>query len=265
MKKAMILSLVLMMLAAVPAAACELPNIETGAAAMSGAAWWVISGSHHVMGRMNEKETLQIYPAQNVEGAYITGAVETGLIREKGEMRYMAVNGSACGLTRVEVTVSIRAEYMEEVRWIVARRMGEGAAVDAGNVIACTIRRTQATVCHYFFSSTVDRILIGTVTVNNGRDAFALYMGDWTGDGLPELGFAAGYIVQQYKTPEKPQGNPQNSQSSTQSKDCGKKGGCTLVIQVNAQININSTVTNNQNVNINNGCNKNGHMVNCVK
>ena len=259
--KKLLVFVVLMMLVVTPALACEeapvLPNIESSTSVFCTEAHMVISENHHIIGKLRPDEVLPFCPPQNVNGSYVTGVVDNGIIREKSEMRYFVAEEVVCGLTKLNVSVQIREEFTQAVKEVISRRLGEDAEYSASSIIACTIGRTTETLYHYFFSTQVNKVIVGTVTFNKGNATTPLYLGDWNGDGLNELGFAAGYVIQTFAP------SPAPCKTTTETKSCTKKTSSpcgTTVVQVNFQLNLFSTVTNTQTV----GCNP-CVRVNCIQ
>ncbi len=259
MKKFLCMVLALMMaLAAIPAAAecgcgecaecaCNAGQIdvagvlrargESAAAAgvYSGASWWALAENQLVVGIKSLEELGSVLPMQTAGKPYIRGNVDNGLIREKGMLRAV-IGGVACGLTKVDIAVRIKTEYISLVESIVARRL-EGVDMSANSVIACSQWWAGETVGHIFFTASAARIAVGVVSVNGGQDVIQLYAGDFDGDGAPELGFAAGWMVKE--PPKAPEQRPGKECTPCNRKPCGKGGGGICV-----QINIFSIVKN---------------------
>ena len=253
MKKLLSLVLALMMalMASVPALAecgcgeCEscactpgvlMAKSETVAVAgvYTGLSWWALSESQHVFGLKAPDEAVAALPAPSAGKSYIRGAVETGLIREKGTMQAL-YGGAVYGLRSIEVTIRIKQEYIALAETIVHERLGADAEITANTLIACTNWWRGETVAHIFFTSSSARVAIGTVTVNGGADTILLYAGDFNGDGTLELGFAAGWTVKQPEPPKSPEKTPCDKKpcQPCNKKPCGKGSGCTVNIQIN--------------------------------
>ena len=261
MKKLIALMMVaLMLIPAMVAVACEeadavLPNIESGSQSESGPAWVALDAEYQMLyGKTSETEEVEIRPAKCAEKNFVRGIVEDGILRYKGEMRYLVNDGQVFGLTKIEVTVEIGEEYQGPVENILLRRMGDEAKVNAGNVIACTIGRTQTTVFHYFFRASDSCVKVGRVFFN-GTYIANLYMGDWNADGLMELGFMAAGI----RVPLDANGEPVAQEettvtaTATAQSACSSASGnniCVQITQNNYQINVGSTVNNCLRVNM---------------
>ena len=289
MKKLIAMVLVAVMMIPAAVYACDgtavLPNIETAAWDVSGCAWVALSAENRLMyGKLSEEEKLEIFPAKSMNGAFVRGITESGVIREKGEMRYMLLEGTVIGLTKVEVTVKIEAEYWEIVESIVNRRMEKYEEITAADIMACTLGRTESTVYHYLFGRTSGYIAVGSV-VFNGKNTVSLCVGDWNFDGLADLGFPV-YLgnpdseaTEKEEEPETTQ-EPEPEPAATPEpivntvyvketivkevvKETVKEPSCVKIIQNNFQTIVNSTVTNTQKVILNNGggCRK----VECVE
>ena len=187
--------------------------------------FWVISNNQRVIGKKAPNETVSILPPQSPAYKYVCGCADTGLIREKAGMR--AVYGeSLCGFTSVNAVVTIKPEYYSAVENVVINKLNE-YDLTANKIIACTMWWDGNTVAHIFFTSISEKVAVGSVTLNNGKDAVILYMGDFDGDGSMELGFTAGWNTET-RNPE-PSPSP-NASSKSDSKGCCKKG---CVIQIN--------------------------------
>ena len=204
----------------------------------TGVSFWALSESQHVIGLKAPDEQVPVLPIQPVGKSFIRGAVENGLIREKGTMQAL-YNGAVYGFTQLEVAVQIKQEYVSLVETVVHERIGADAAVTANSIIASTNWWRNDTVSHIFFTTASVKIAVGTVTINNGQDVIILYAGDFNGDGTLELGFSAGWTV---KEPE-PEPVPENPTETpcVQKTPCQKqcKKGC-----INIQINLLSIVKN---------------------
>ena len=276
MKKLYCLILISMMLIPAAARACEeaavLPNIETNGLNLTGGAWLAVSQENHLLfGKLAPDEKLDISPARSLSGVYVRGITAEGVIREKGEMRYVILDGAVCGLTKADVSITISTEYQSTVESIVSRRMGKADGITAADVMACTIGRTETTVYHYMFGRYASYIEVGTA-VFNGKNAVSLCVGDWNGDGLSDLGFPVflGRPEQETKEPEpEPAAEPEPEPivihdtvyvKETVVREVVREKTCVKVIQNNFQLNINSTVKNCQKV-ILGGC----HAVQCAE
>ena len=243
MKKLFVLMMVAMLLIPTAVQACSgeavLPNIETPACAEEAECVWVVLSqeTQQLFGKMFPNENLPVYPVQSVEGKCVRGIYEHGLWRFKGEMKYLLVDGMVCGLTKVRANVWIDEIYTEAVRKIITRRMGEGCEITAQNVIACTIGRTEETVYHYMFHRDADKIPIGRVLFSGASTEAVIYMGDWTGDGELELGFAisAGTVCPEAEPETHDEPAPQETQPSESSdRNSCKKTKCGVTnIQIN--------------------------------
>lgn len=203
-----------------------------------GFSWWAVSESYLVIGKKAPDEAVPVLPAQCPVSDCVRGCVDNGLIREKGALRVLFDgNGMAVGLKKLQVTVQIRQEYLALVSGIVHERIDADAEMNAANIIACTNWWQNDTVSHIFFTTYSDRVPVGTVTVNGGKDVIILYAGDFNGDGTLELGFAAGWVTPPAPTPDPvPQKTPCTQKTPCQ-KQCKK--GC-----INIQINLLSIVNN---------------------
>lgn len=221
-----------------------------------GSAWFALTSENRVIGKISPFENQPILPACPPQKPYIGGCMDNGLIREKGSMTTMTdLNGAVFGLKSVHVSIQIQKEYISLVESIVHSRL-EVDEITANSIIAATMWWQETTVCHIFFLPSASRVPVGTVTVNNGKAVIALFVGDWTGDGIPEIGFTAGSCPAPEPTPEPiPDPAPAPKAENTETrKDCQKTSvcvrNCYTIIQINNQVNINSKVTNVQNVSV---------------
>lgn len=207
-----------------------------------GAAWWALAESQLVIGIKAPNEQAAILPMQAPEKTFIRGAVDNGLIREKSVMRVtFGTGGAVYGLTQIQVSVRIRAEFVGLVESIVYNRIGAGADITANSIIACSQWWDGMSVGHIFFTSATEKTAVGTVTVNGGADTIILWAGDFDGDGTLELGFCAGWTERQPEPAPERVPTPSDKKPCTpcNKKPCGKGGGCW-----NIQINIFSMVKN---------------------
>lgn len=230
-----------------------LPNIECGMQNDVGPAWVAMDAEYQMLyGKISETEEVEIRPARRPEKNFVRGVVEDGILRYKGEMRYLVADGQVFGLTRIEVLCEIGEEYWDAVEDIVIRRMSDEAEMTAGNIIACTIGRSENTVYHYFFRASDSAVKVGRVFFN-GTYAANLYMGDWHGIGQMDLGFMAAGI----KVPLGANGEPVTQEetvtettvtaTATAQSACSSASGnniCVRITQNNYQVNIGSSVNN---------------------
>lgn len=192
MKKLLSMILMIAMLMPISVYSCDetnaavLPNVDA-ATDMCGYVWVAVQSSTHCLyGMLSPAEKVSIYQAQTDTGR-VRGISAQGVIRTKGEMRYMVISESVCGLTKVQASVHISAEYLAIVTEIVRRNLGEDAEVTAANIVACTIRRTQSTVTHMMVGRNVSKVAIGSVLFHGAEMAATLYIADWDGDGQLDL------------------------------------------------------------------------------
>ena len=207
-----------------------------------GAAWWAMAESQLIIGIKSTNEQAAILPMQAPGKNFIRGAVENGLIREKGMMRVtFGAGGAVYGLTQAQVSIRIKAEFVGLVESIVYNRLGAGADITANSIIACSQWWDGTAVGHIFFAGASEKTAVGTVTVNGGADVIILYVGDFDGDGTLELGFCAGWTERQPEPAPERVPTPSGKKPCTpcDKKPCGKGGGCW-----NIQINIFSMVKN---------------------
>lgn len=167
------------------------------AAGYTGNALWALSTQQHITGILDLDQVEEYMGMQDPPKPYIRGFLENGLVREKGVQYYdFDSRGNFYGLTTVRTTVNLAPEFAGLVDEIVRAVCGipETDRLTVDNYIAATYCFVgDQYIGHRFFKSNVQKWKVGTVTVNDGRDTFDLYMGDWDFDGQPDLGFAAGW------------------------------------------------------------------------
>ena len=248
MKKLIAVLLVAMMLIPAAVYACEgtgiLPAKESTAEGLSGDVWVAMEKSTACLfGKLSPEEKTGVYPAQTACVKYVRGITVRGITRIKGEMRYMVVDGCVYGLTKVWASVRIEEEYKGIVSQIVARRMGEDAEMTAGNVIACTLYRTDSTVTHMLAGTKADKIAVGGIFFDGSAMEAGLYITDWNGDGLPDLVLAVnpGDPNKASATPEpEPETTPEPARptqtAAPANNSCGGKRPCVQNIQINLGI-----------------------------
>lgn len=239
------------------------------------ATYWALTEEHHIAGMKNPTEAVSRLSVQNVTDLYVRGFSENGVIRDHCAVKVICFEGTAVGFTKLtNVTVSVNPQFYSVVASIVSRRIGEGTAVCAQSIIASTTWRMENYIAHIFFSAGTDRFVVGNITFNAGKDIALLYAGDFDGNGTLELGFAPGWF--DYVPASDPEPEPVKepdpvvvvhnyyvTQQTTRNV-CNKVTH--QIIQDNRQVNINSTVTNNQkqivNINTRRNCDQ---RVQCLK
>ena len=285
MKKLIAYILVLMFAAAavlvllsVDAMACEetgipLPKIEEGAEQLSGCAWFAVDTTRHIVGKWDAGAREEVFTATAEEAPFILGLLDNGIVRAKGELSYTEMGGWVLGLTRLETSVEIYAEYAGQVGVIVEDRTGEG--MSAAAVIAATQWRTAGTIYHVFFLPDSPKAAVGVVRINGGRSSATLYAGEF--EGVLCLGFVTGGMPCQPEEEPEPEATEEPEPQPTPEpviiretvvvketvvRECVKQP--VTVIQNNFQINYKSTVTNCQKVILSGGgCG--GKSVHCVE
>lgn len=212
MKKLGILALAMALLLTMAsgAYACETagPIKAMGAkenSAAYGESWWAITTGMKVAGKISPEESAGINAGAGVCGAAVQGITENGILREKSAIRYTE-GERIVGLSRLKVGVTIETQYLETVKAIIFRRLGEETALCANSVISATLWWEGSTVCHIFYSNAAARVRVGAVMIEGAACPAELYMGDFDGDGERELGFAPGWVQVNDcgKEPEKP-------------------------------------------------------------
>lgn len=158
-----------------------------------GEALWALSDSQHVTGILDPQTVEERLPAQNPAKPYIVGFLDNGLVREKGLQEYcISASGTYGGFTYVCTKLEIFPQFEEIVDEVVMDTIGYEPN-DVLDYILATMYFECKYAGHMFFKTNVSKFHVGNVTVNEGKNTFPLYMGDWDNDGKYELGFAAGW------------------------------------------------------------------------
>ena len=211
MKKAIaVLALVALLAAVSGAKACDtagpLKAVDVKASgAVYGESWWAITTGMKVAGKTSPEESAAVNAGAGIYGAAVQGITENGIMRERSMIRY-AEGEKIVGLSCVKASVTVEARYLETVKEIICRRLGEGTAFCANSVISATLWWEGSAVCHIFLASAAARVRVGAVMIEGAAYPAELYMGDFDGDGAFELGFAPGWVQVNDcgKEPEKP-------------------------------------------------------------
>ena len=239
----------------VTAFACEseppaLPIIENGIMSCSGYAYFALDESLHICAKISVNENVPVFNSSLSESAYVRGIVGNGIIRSKGEVRYLNIGGMLCGVTKIKCSVTIKEEFTQAVQSIIDRRIENDSEMNANTIIACTMWRTQDTISHMMFTSNTSYAHVGTLMINECTAPICI--GDFDGDGLFELGFPAGSWIEEKESDPEPEivtviNNNYYVTEKTETSVCNK------IVQDIRQINVNSNVINNQKqiVNIN--------------
>lgn len=199
MKKAIaVLALVALLAAVSGAKACEtagpMKAVDANkSGAVYGESWWAITTGMKVAGKVSPDESAGINAGAGVCGAAVQGFTENGIMRERSMVRY-SEGERIVGLSCVKASVTIEARYLETVKEIIFRRLGEGTALSANSVISATLWWEGSAVCHIFYSDAAARVRVGAVMIEDAAYPEALYAGDFDGDGERELGFAPGWV-----------------------------------------------------------------------
>ena len=221
-------------------------KIETGNT-YTGRAYVAMEQEQHLTGLLCETEKAEVFPAPRNIRPYVRGVVENGIVRAKGVLAYHEISGIICGLTETGCAVTIYPEYAQAVAEIVARRIGEDAKVNEATIIACTQWRTETTITQIFYTEKTAWAVCGSVFFDGAQYPAALCIGDFNGDGAPELGYIAGGMPQEPEKPKEPE--IMVVEKTVYVEKVVEKtvvNNCTKIIQDNRQININSNVTNKQ-------------------
>ena len=218
----------------------------------TGKSWWCISENRLITGKIRADEKVDVAKITEQSTPFVRGFVDNGLIREKGAIKYMEIGGTILGLTELEATVTVWEQYADAVATVVHEKLGEDVEISANSILSCSLRWEASTVYHMFADQYSGRIPFGTLALNGGNSTTLIYFCDFDGNGTAEIVFSAGWIP--YEEPEKPECKPDPIvivQEKTVYVE--KTTACKPITQIINQLNINSTVTNTQMVNINNG------------
>lgn len=243
-------------------------NAEVTMNVYTGKTWWCISENRLVTGKIRADEKTEIAKITEQKTPYVRGFVDNGLIREKGEIKYMEIGGTILGMTELEATVTVWEQYAEAVATVVHEKLGQDVEISANSILSCTLRWETNTVYHMFADQYSGRIPVGTVTVNGGSSTTLIYICDFDGNGTMDFVFSAGWIA--YEEPKQPEPEPSCEPEPAEEPEPECKPETTVIVhektvyvekttvckpitQIINQVNINSTVTNTQTVNINNG------------
>ena len=184
MKKILLITALLMVLmVSVGALACDdfpvnVPVLvaKGGASAtFTDASWWTVTEDCTLAGIKDEGEILRHLGVQHVCGMYVAGWLDNGWTRDAAAIRVTEMGGQTVGLTLLKnVTITVYAEYTELALEIVENLFGEGTGLSANAIAAGATWWENGYATTIFAPSYCDRIVIGSVTFNNGSDATPL-------------------------------------------------------------------------------------------
>lgn len=174
-----ILSLVMVLMVSVGALACDdVPVLVANGGAsvtFTDASWWTVTEDCTLAGIKDEGEILRHMGVQRVCGMYVAGWLGNGWTRDAAAIRVTEMGGQTVGLTLLKnVTITVYAEYTEWARGIVENLFGEGTELSANVIAAGATWWENGYATTIFAPSYCDRIVIGSVTFNNGADVTPL-------------------------------------------------------------------------------------------
>ena len=178
-----ILALVMALMVSVGALACDdvpvnIPVlVANGGASVTctDASWWTVTEDCTLAGIKDEGEILRHLGVQRVCGMYVAGWLDNGWTRDAAAIRVTEMGGQTVGLTLLKnVAITVYAEYTELAREIVTDLFGEGTALSANVIAAGATWWENGYATTIFAPSYCDRVVIGSVTFNNGADVTPL-------------------------------------------------------------------------------------------
>lgn len=177
------LALVMALMVSVGALACDdVPAkvpvlVANGGASMTftDASWWTVTEDCTLAGIKDEGEILRHLGVQRVCSMYVAGWLDNGWTRDAAAIRVTEIGGKIVGLTLLDnVTITMYAEYTELAQEIVENLFGEGTELSANTIAAGATWWENGYATTIFAPSYCDRIVIGSVTFNNGADVTPL-------------------------------------------------------------------------------------------
>ena len=139
------------------------------------ASWWTVTEDCTLAGIKDEGEILRHMGVQRVCGMYVAGWLDNGWTRDAAAIRVTEIGGQTVGLTLLKnVSITVYAEYTEWAREIVENLFGEGTELSANAIAAGATWWENGYATTIFAPSYCDRIVIGSVTFNNGADVTPL-------------------------------------------------------------------------------------------
>ena len=178
-----ILALVMALMVSVGALACDdvpvnIPVLVANGGAsvtFTDASWWTVTEDCTLAGIKDEGEILRHLGVQRVCGMYVAGWLDNGWTRDAAAIRVTEMGGQTVGLTLLKnVAITVYAEYTELAREIVTDLFGEGTALSANVIAAGATWWENGYATTIFAPSYCDRVVIGSVTFNNGADVTPL-------------------------------------------------------------------------------------------
>lgn len=185
MKKAFVgvLALVMALMVSVGALACDDVSakvpvlVAKGGSALTftDASWWTVTEDCTLAGIKDEGEILRHLGVQRVCGMYVAGWLDNGWTRDAAAIRVTEMGGQTVGLTLLKnVTITVYAEYTELAQEIVTDLFGNEVELSANVIAAGSTWWENGYATTIFAPSYCDRIVIGSVTFNNGADVTPL-------------------------------------------------------------------------------------------
>lgn len=198
MKKLIAALLALMLLMPACAMACEGTAVliakSDAAYTYTDASYWALNTDCTLIGIKDEDEIVPRMGVQSTHSQYVAGWLENGWTREAGAIRTVSVDGKIIGLAKLcNVTITIRAEYIDLAQAVIRNLLGEGVEISANAIAACAMWWDGDYVSMIFHPSYSDRFEVGYVTFNAGEDVTPLYLGHF-GEEL-RFGLACGWWI----------------------------------------------------------------------
>lgn len=167
------------------------------AATVSGPARWALNDTQYLTGINSTRKVENAFGLMRPADTYVYGFVKDGVEYEKGVQTTFTFDKYVAGLTTLNTVVNINPQYENQVKEIVydVLHLDDGAKLTANDYVKATLYLKHINkvpkVGHVFFDNSVEKILVGTITLNQGKNVFDLFIGDFNHDNKYELGFAA--------------------------------------------------------------------------
>ncbi len=172
-------------------------SISALAEPLTGPAFWALNHDQHLTGIVDSAKVENVYGIIIPEHVYVQGFEEFGIERTDGMQTVFIFDNYTCGLTPLFTSVDILPEYQDTVDSIVRQKLGydDEQVLTVNDYVAATLYQKKvrhvARLGHIFFDERIEKVEVGTVTLNQGANTFKLYIGDFDSDLQYELGFAA--------------------------------------------------------------------------
>lgn len=200
MKKPISLILILALMMPAAALACsetEMPLLVSASVSttFSDVSWWALTEDNILAGIKDENENIARLPVQHIDSQYVAGKLDNGWMRTAAYIRIVQTDCGVMGLTKLKnVAISINPEYIQLAESVVHGLLGD-TELSANAISACAQWRDGDYISTILAPSYSDRVVVGSVTFNNGQDTtplcivtfggqlhFALMCGYWIPD-----------------------------------------------------------------------------------